>query len=106
METKEKRSKQLAGDDHYIAALFRSVKNEDEGGRILYKVVDTLSKRFGYKKVEFICDMLIAGCLSTSMVSKDFEEFLSECRNEKFEGEGGPKFCMSVERVRGLLNKV
>lgn len=95
----------VSGDDHYIATLFRSVKNEDEGGKILYRVVDVLSKRFGYKKVDFICDMLIAGCLSTNLISPDFEEFVEECRRGDCEGKGGPKFCMTVERVRGLLSR-
>lgn len=100
----ENKKSGTAGDEHYIAALFRSLKDEDDGGKILYNIVDVLSKRFGYKKINFICDMLIAGCLSSTMISNDFEQIVDDFRGGSG-GKGAPKFCMSVERVRGLLNR-
>lgn len=90
------------GDEHYLSVLFRRAGQEDTGGKVLYDAVDFFSKRYGYRKVDFVCELIIAGFLSLGYVSRDFEKLVAECRESKL-GDGGTKLTVQVDKVRGLL---
>ena len=99
----EKKSKgKVEENGRGLSVNFYSIRRSKSGGATLFHCVEELCEKYGYSKVDFVSEMLVAGILSSKTFRDDFEKMIKTQRVADG-SECNPAFGLLVDRVRSMM---